>query len=137
MYSNSLQNYQKHQKKNKQIVFTYMHNSPLLSMYIYTPCLDSCVNKVHRLFRTEQSLHEKYLVCSTQIGNIAITCDGYITSFEVVHIIGCFWSWIYFDLYSGFVNTLLTQSLHQKKDLPFRQVFTCYRQCFKLLISIS
>lgn len=69
----------KNTKKNKQIVFTYMHNSPLLSMYIYTPCLDSCVNQVHRPFRTEQSLHEKYLVCSTQIGNIAITCDGYIT----------------------------------------------------------
>lgn len=64
--------------KNKQIVFIYMHNSPLLSMYIYTLSRFLCESST-QIFQTEQSLHEKYLVCSTQIGNIAITCDGYIT----------------------------------------------------------
>lgn len=124
-------------KKNNQVDSVYLHAQFFSSQHVYIYTLSRFLCESSTLaFRTEQSLHEKYLVCSTQIGSIAITCNGYITyitfsksihqsivhvkwltnTSRVVHIRGCFWSWIYFYFYSGFVNMLNSISLSKERS---------------------
>lgn len=68
----------KNTKKLVDCVYLHAQFSSSQHVYIYILSRFLCESST-QIFQTEQSLHEKYLVCSTQIGNIAITCDGYIT----------------------------------------------------------